>query len=43
MKLIIALAFGIVFQIFGSTAIADEHNKINLKLMTKKSVIGSDG
>ena len=43
MKLIFTLAVGIIFQIFGSTAFADEHNKIDLRLMSKKSVIGSDG
>ena len=37
------LAIGFLLQVVAGAAFADEHNKINLRLMSKKSVIGSDG
>ena len=39
----ICVAIGLLYPLITGAAFADEHNKIKLKLMTKKSVIGSDG
>lgn len=39
----ICAAIGLLLHLLGGAAFADEHNKIDLRLLTKKSVIGSDG